>query len=110
MKKLLLTAALAGAMATPAFAASLTIKFENSDGTVSTITLDDATGTATNDKGEANPYTYDEASKKLCGTNEGAEICVTFENTADEPAVGFSTPYTTSAGGAGTATITAISE
>ena len=110
MKKTLMAAAAAFALGAPAFAASMTISFANDDGTTAVMTFD-GEGTATIEGQEGSfPYTWDEETRTLCGdaTGEG-EVCATFAEAGD-PEVGQATGYTTSTGGSGTATITAMSE
>lgn len=110
MKKTISVALVALALATPAFAASMTMSFASDDGTTVTMTFD-GEGTATVEGQEGSfPYTWDEETRELCGdaTGEG-EVCATFAE-AGEPSVGQTSAYTTSDGGSGTATITAMSE
>ncbi|MEL6324394.1 MAG: hypothetical protein AAFQ84_09230, partial [Pseudomonadota bacterium] len=53
------------------------------------------------------PFTYDEASRTICGEMEDGKICATFEEAAEQ-VVGATSAYTTSDGNSGTATITAM--
>lgn len=91
--------------ATPAIAAEITIEFASDAGAVS-YTFDDAAGTFTSTAGASGTYTYDEATKTICGKTAEGELCATFED--DKREVGHSTSYTGSDGGSGTATITAM--
>ena len=108
MKKLTLTAAaLALVLAGPAFAAKTTIEYAPDNGEKRTVVYDATTNTATEVGGESTDYTWDEAGNTLCHTAAEGTLCVTFETqTARE--VGATSRYTTNAGSAGTATITAI--
>ena len=107
MKKFLSAAVIAGLVAAPAFAASITISFANDDGTAQEWTFD-GEGTATSGDMSA-AYTWDEDAAKLCAEiPEQGEICAEFDSVAE--AVGESSTYTLSTGGSGTATITAMEE
>ena len=111
MKKLIALSAAAAALAMPAMAGTMTISFANDSGETVVMTFDDETNTATVEGQDGSfAYTWDAEANKLCGdaTGEG-EVCATFAETA-EPAVGVASAYTTSDGGSGTATITAMSE
>lgn len=109
MKKIILAAALTAAMSAPAFAASMTVSFAGDDGTTQVWTLGDD-GKATAPDGSVVDYTYDEATRTLCAqVPDAGEVCATFES-AGEGVVGETSRYTTSAGTAGTATVTAVSE
>ena len=105
--KLRLMLAIAGLalMATPALAASTTVEFANSNGQT-TVVVFDANGTASINGAAPGPYTIDQAAKKICGSAQGQELCVTFAEMGAD--VGFSTTYTDTAGNSGTATITAV--
>jgi hypothetical protein len=106
MKKTLALAALA-AIALPAFAASTTVEFVPAEGDkVVAVFSDD--GTVTFNGSAPVAYTMDEAARKICSTVEGAENCATFDTWGN--AVGHSTPYTTSQGSSGVATVTAVTE
>lgn len=110
MKKTISVALAALALATPAFAASMTMSFANDNGETVAMTFD-GEGTATIEGEDVSfPYTWDEETRTLCGdpTGEG-EVCATFAE-AGEQTVGQTSAYTTSDGGSGTATITAMSE
>ncbi len=107
MKKFVTAIVAAGFIAAPAFAASISLSFANDDGSTQEWTFD-GEGTATS--GDLSvPYTWDVDAKKLCADiPEQGEICATFDSVAE--AVGESSTYTLSTGGAGTATITAMEE
>jgi hypothetical protein len=107
MKKFVAAIVAAGFIAAPAFAASITLSFASDDGTTQVWTLD-GEGTAT--AGDLSiPYTWDEDAKKLCADiPDQGEVCATFDSVAE--AVGESSTYTLSTGGAGTATILAMEE
>ena len=107
MKKFVAAIVAAGFIATPAFAASITISFAGDDGTTQEWTFD-GEGTAT--MGDiSTSYTWDEEAGVLCAdVPDAGEVCATFESVAQ--AVGESSAYTLSVGGGGTATITAIEE
>ena len=107
MKKILTAAIVAGFVAAPAFAASITVSFAGDDGNTQEWTFD-GEGTATSGDVTAS-YTYDEEARKLCADiPEQGEVCATFDSAAE--AVGESSTYTLSTGGTGTATITAMEE
>jgi len=107
MKKFLTAAVIAGFVAAPAFAASITISFANEDGTTQEWTFD-GEGTATSGDMSA-AYTWDEDAAKLCAEiPEQGEVCATFDSVAQ--AVGETSTYALSTGGAGTATIMAMEE
>ena len=103
--RLLIAIAGLALLATPALAASTTVEFANSNGQTTTVVFD-TNGTASVNGGEPGPYTIDQAAKKVCGSADGQELCVTFAETGTE--VGFTTTYTDTAGNSGTATITAV--
>jgi len=107
MKKFVAAIVAAGFVAAPAFAASITLSFASDDGTTQVWTFD-GEGTAT--AGDLTmPYTWDKDAKKLCADiPDQGEVCATFDSVAE--AVGDSSAYTLSSGGAGTATITAMEE
>jgi len=112
MKKLIALTAATAMFAMPAMAAKMTISFANDDGNTVVMTFDQATmkGSVEGVDGEFD-YTYDAEARKLCGdaTGEG-EVCATFAEANEAPAVGDTSAYTTSDGGSGTATITALEE
>jgi hypothetical protein len=106
MKKFVLAAIAALALAGTAAAASTTVEFTNADGTKTVIQFN-GDGTSLVDGKTPGTYTADEAAKKICGKMpDGADVCATFESWGKE--VGHSTKYTATNGNAGTATITAI--
>ncbi|MCU0731941.1 MAG: hypothetical protein MUE84_10190 [Hyphomonas sp.] len=106
MKSILALAALAVA-ALPAFAATTTVEFASVEGdTLVAVFSDD--GTVSFNGGAPVAYTMDEASKTICSSVNGTDNCATFETWGNE--VGHATPYTTSLGSSGTATVTAKSE
>jgi hypothetical protein len=94
----------AGALALPALASSTTIEFAGEDGSKTVVELR-ADGTASLNGGGPVAFTWDEDSRTLCSTMNETPVCATFE--AAGSGVGFSTGYTTDAGGAGMATIIA---
>lgn len=105
--RLLIAIAGLALIATPALAASTTVEFANSNGQTTTAVFD-ANGTVSLNGAAPAPYTMDQAAKKICGSVEGQELCVTFAEMGST--VGFSTTYTDTAGNSGTATITAVTE
>jgi len=106
MKTLLTLAALTLA-ALPALAATTTVEFAPAEGdTLVAVFADD--GTVSFNGGAAVPYTMDEAGKTICSSVNGADNCATFETWGTD--VGHVTPYTTSQGSSGTATVTAKTE
>ena len=108
MKKFVTAALVAGLLAAPAFAASITVSFASDDGATQEWTFDQDTGTATMGDISA-PYTWDEEAKKLCvDVPEQGEICGVFDSVAQ--AVGETSGYTLTDGTTGTATVTAMSE
>lgn len=106
--RLLIAIAGLALMATPALASSTTVEFANSGTGQTSIVVFNSDGTASANGGPASAYTVDQAAKKICGQVQGQELCVTFGEMGST--VGFSTTYTDTAGNAGTATITAVSE
>jgi hypothetical protein len=106
MKSILALAALAVA-ALPAFAATTTVEFASVEGDKLVAVFSDD-GTVSFDGGAAVAYTMDEASKTICSSVNGTDNCATFETWGTD--VGHVTPYTTSLGSSGTATVTAKSE
>ncbi len=109
MKKLISTSIAALFVAAPALAAANVIKFEPSEGEAVTMTFNED-GTVTADNGATGTYTWDEETKTICGTFEGAEAetCATFAEVSDE--AGFSTTYTATNGNSGTATLVEVKE
>ncbi len=109
MKKLIGASMAALFVAAPALAAANVIKFEPSDGEAVTMTFNED-GTVNADNGATGTYTWDEETRTICGTFEGAEgeTCATFEAVSDE--VGFSTNYTATNGNSGTATLVEVKE
>ncbi len=105
--RLLIAIAGLALIATPALAASTTVEFAGSNGQTLVVVFD-TNGTASANGGSPAPYTLDQAGRKICGSVEGQEVCVTFAEMGSD--VGFSTTYTDTAGNTGTATITAVSE
>lgn len=112
MKKMIALAAAASFLAAPALAASMTIEFKSDSGEGGAWTFEatsEAGGTYTAPDGSTGPYTWDAEAMKLCGTMEsGEEMCATFDEVSEEPAVGDTSTYTASDGTTGTATLTAI--
>ncbi len=106
MKTTLMIAALA-VVTLPAMAATTTVEFASAEGAALVAVFSDD-GTVSFNGGEAVAYTMDEATSTICSSLDGAENCATFETWGEE--VGHATPYTTSLGSSGTATITAKSE
>jgi hypothetical protein len=107
MKKFLAAAAIAILSAAPAFAASTTISFAGNDGTTVVWTLGDD-GFATSADGTKVAYTWNEGTRTLCAKMTSGDLCATFSAVGTK--VGDTATYTTTAGGAGTATITAMTE
>lgn len=106
MKTSLILAALALA-ALPAMAATTTVEFAPAEGDkLVAVFADD--GMVSFNGGAAVAYTMDEASKTICSSVDGTDNCATFETWGNE--VGHVTPYTTSLGSSGTATVTAKTE
>jgi len=113
MKKTIALIATAALFAAPALAQSMTIEFAPDEGKAATWTFeatDETSGTYIAPDGSTGAYTWDGASRKLCGTTEEGEICATFEEADAEPAVGDTNRYTLSDGTTGTSTLTAMSE
>jgi hypothetical protein len=106
MKKTLMIAAFAlGAL--PAFAATTTVEFSPAEGGALVAVFSDD-GTVSFNGGEPVAYTMDQEKSTICSSVNGAENCATFETWGDT--VGHVTPYTTSQGSSGSATITAKTE
>lgn len=106
MKKTLILAALAVA-ALPAFAATTTVEFAPAAGDALVAVFSDD-GTVSFNGGEPVAYTMDEAAATICSSVNGTDNCATFETWGNE--VGHVTPYTTSQGSSGVATVTAKTE
>lgn len=100
MKKMILGAVAALALAAPAFAGHTTIQMTRDSGETFTVVLHDD-GTATVNGGAPEAFTWDEATRVLCAASG---LCVTFAATGEE--IGFTTTYTTNQGNSGTATLT----
>ena len=112
MKKLSVMTAAAAMLAMPAMAQKMTISFASDDGNTVEITFNQATmkGSAEGLDGEFD-YTWDAETRTLCGDGTGqGETCATFAEANETPAVGDTSAYTTSYGGSGTATITALED
>jgi len=93
--------------ALPALAATTTVEFAPAEGEkVVAVFSDD--GTVSVNGGEPVAYTMDEAAKTVCSSVDGADNCVTFDIWGTE--IGHVTPYTTSQGSSGIATVTAATE
>ena len=109
MRKLILSAAIAALIATPAAARIVTMEFSVEGGEAQVWTFDDAAGKATSPDGKVYEYTYDETARKLCATTSEGPLCATFEK--DEGVkVGSSSPYEATNGNKGVATITEVKE
>jgi hypothetical protein len=109
MKKMMVAVATSALMAAPAFAGTMTISFASDSGETQVWSFDDATGTASSGDLSA-PYTWNGEEKTICATTPQGDICATFEEASDTPAVNDSSRYTTNTGTSGTATITAMTE
>ncbi|WP_018998147.1 hypothetical protein [Hirschia maritima] len=107
MKKFIMATAVATFMSAPAFAASMTIEFatEGEDKVTLTLNKEDGSVTAGDKTGS---YTWDEASKTLCGDELVDNACVTFDEIVKT--AGSSTGYTRNDGAKGTATIVNVTE
>lgn len=106
MKKILTLSAFALA-ALPAMAASTTVEFVPAEGEKVVIVFNDD-GTAIMNGAAPVAYTMDEAARQVCSTVDGQSNCATFETWGAE--IGHTTPYTTSQGSSGVATVTAKTE
>lgn len=106
MKKILTLSAFALA-ALPAMAASTTVEFVPAEGKKVVIVLNDD-GTAIINGAAPVAYTMDEAAKQICSTVDGKPNCATFKTWGTK--MGHTTPYTTSQGSSGIATVTAKTE
>jgi hypothetical protein len=106
MKKTLILAAFALA-ALPAMAATTTVEFAPAEGDKLVAVFSDD-GTVSFNGGEPVAYTSDEAGKTICSSVNGTDNCATFETWGTT--VGHVTPYTTSQGSSGVATVTAATE
>ena len=110
MKKLISIAVASALMIAPALAGSQTIEFTRDDGNVQTWTFN-TDGTASGPEGVTGTYTWDAEAKTLCAeiaADEPQKTCVTFEETQDPAAVGFTTKYSTDSGAKGVAKIVAV--
>ncbi len=108
MKKYLIAAAMVAGLSAPAFAGSMTVSFADAEGATQVWVLGDD-GKATAPDGATVDYTYDEATMTLCAeVPEAGQVCATFERAGEK--VGDTSNYTTNAGTAGVATITAMEE
>ncbi len=107
MKTLLISAGAFALLAMPALAKSTTVEFASEDGVAVEYTFRDDGKMVLPDGSEVD-YTMDEATKTICATLEGNEVCATFAELGK--GVGFETTYTLNQGGGGTATITAVEE
>ena len=105
--KTTLTLAVLALAALPAFAATTTVEFAPAEGDKLVAVFSDD-GMVSFNGGEAVAYTSDEAGKTICSSVTGADNCATFETWGTT--VGHVTPYTTSQGSAGIATVTAATE
>lgn len=101
MKKLAIIASIFALAAAPAIAETVTLTFSTPDGDL-LVTLDSDTSTYSTSTGDTGTYTYDEATKTLCGDGN----CITFEEVKQE--VGFTTNFTGDDGTTGTVTVTSI--
>jgi hypothetical protein len=106
MKTILALAAL-GLAALPAMAATTTVEFAPAEGDKLVAVFSDD-GTVSFNGGEPVAYTMDEAAKTICSSVNGTDNCATFETWGTE--TGHVTPYTTSLGSSGVATVTATTE
>ena len=95
MKKIAFVAAAAVLFAAPAFAGSAVIEFAVDGGETSTVTIDESSK-------------WDEAALTLCGDQDGAEVCVTFDHKME--AAGDTAGFTTTDGKHGTAKMVSRSE
>ena len=81
-------------------------KFTTSDGKVTTATFDRATGTVVADDGRKGTYKREGNTLKIAGDQS---FTITMQgNIPEPPTAGFTTPYTTSIGTAGTMTIVSV--
>ena len=81
-------------------------KFTNSDGKVTTATFDRTTGTVVSDDGRNGTYKREGNTLKISGDQS---FTITMQGDVPEPpTAGFTTPYTTSIGTAGTMTIVSV--
>ncbi len=106
MKKILVLSAFALA-ALPAMAASTTVEFAAASGEKVVIVFSDD-GTAVMNGEAPVAYTMDETAKQICSTVDGQSNCATFDTWGTD--VGHTTPYTTTQGSSGIATVTAKTE
>lgn len=101
MKKFLTAAALVAGMTGLAHAGEVTLKFDGAAG-VRTVTIDSDANTLTSDKGTA-PYTWDDATHKLCAQTGEGEHCITLGASIHD--IGESTTFTSDDGDEGTVSI-----
>ena len=81
-------------------------KFTNSDGKVTTATVDRATGTVVSDDGRKGTYKREGNTLKISGDDN---LTLTIEgNIPEPPTAGFTAPYTSSIGTKGTMTIVSV--
>lgn len=109
MRKLMVAVAATAMIGAPAYAGTMTISFASDSGETQVWSFDDATGTASSGDLSA-PYTWNAEENTICATTAEGDICATFEEASETPAVNDSSRYTTNTGTAGTATITAMTE
>jgi hypothetical protein len=103
-----LTLALLSALALPAMAATTTVEFVPASGADKVVAVFSDDGTVSFNGAPAVAYTMDQDTRTICSVMGEAENCATFETWGEE--VGHSTPYTTSQGSSGIATVTAKTE
>ncbi|QYJ01956.1 hypothetical protein KUV46_06060 [Thalassovita mediterranea] len=104
MKRTALAFAALSICAAPAFAASITLKFDSDSGNdQQAVFYDDGTMTSAAGNGT---YTYDEATTKMCIESDAYNGCLIFDDPKSE--VGHSTTYTGDNGASGTATVIAV--
>ena len=106
MKRIALTLAAMSICAAPAFAGSITIKFDSDSGNDQEAVFHDD-GTMTSAAGDGT-YTYDEDALKMCIESDAYNGCLTFAVPGDE--VGHTSAYTGDNGASGTATVVAAEE
>lgn len=114
MRRLTILAAGSLALALPALAQSMTIEFTPDNGeppaSWTFTSTDETSGIYTAPDGSTGPFTWDAETATLCGKVEGDDMCATFDEATEEPAVGDTSTYTTSDGETGVAEITAMTE
>ena len=106
MKRTALALAAMSICAAPAFAASITLKFDSDSGNDQQAVFHDD-GTMTSAAGDGT-YTYDEATSKMCIESDAYNGCLTFDDPKNE--VGHASAYTGDNGASGTATVIAVEE